>query len=82
MSNLLSELLGLGTQILVCFDQNCGEVRSEKIHIINIINLESKTCGIYTHIHTRQAYNQGAHNHKCSVLYESNSQYQPDCTTG
>lgn len=63
MANLLSELLGLCTQIPICFDQHCGEVQSEKIHIINIIPTRSrKPLGI---THTGQAYKQGAYNHKC-----------------
>lgn len=49
MANLLSELLGLGTQIPICFDQHCGEVRSEKIHIINIIPTWSPTPVRITH---------------------------------
>lgn len=44
MANLLSELLGLGTQIPICFDQHCPYNQ-------HYINLESKTWGDYAHTH-------------------------------
>lgn len=83
MANLLSELLGLGTEIPICFDQHCGEVRSEKIHIINIIPTRSpKPLGNYTHRHTPVNFiNKGADTHKYFKVYESNSQYQFDPMT-
>lgn len=49
MANLLSELLGLHTQIPICFDQHCGEVQREKIHIIDIIPTRSPKPGRITH---------------------------------
>lgn len=37
MANLLSELLGLSTQMSICCDQHWGLVQRQKIHIIKII---------------------------------------------